>query len=189
MRKLLTILGAVGLTATSTATVVACGNSDKNQIGQIDVRKINSEMIGSVSTQEQAIGVFLANNPNIKDKDAFKSSIIVEFSKPTTTAEGQLTITNSNRSAKIVIKIAKVNAYSLKDFIGDRIIQGSDEMTKEQALTSLASALSWKNLGDFVNITSFKVSNDKKKTNGSLTIEAKDASQYWGKVTISIKHN
>ncbi|WP_051418433.1 BspA family leucine-rich repeat surface protein [Mesoplasma seiffertii] len=59
MKKLLTLLGAVGLTATAGATVVACGNPEKNKNQPVDITLFKEEAkklaTGSYKTIDEAV--------------------------------------------------------------------------------------------------------------------------------------
>ncbi|WP_036268833.1 lipoprotein, partial [Mesoplasma seiffertii] len=65
MKKLLTLLGAIGLTATTTTSVVACGNSKQLQpIDTTEFEKLTiTEAQGKYFTIEQAVeGINKINN-------------------------------------------------------------------------------------------------------------------------------
>jgi|GEM_PF-1849911 len=147
MKKLLTILGAVGLTATSAATVVACGDNNRNEVTKIDLQSLNKETIrGSVEiTEEQAVKEFLENNPSITNVADFKTDVAISLIKPTLTADGQLFVVakseSANYSGGVVVNVAAINKTDLALMVTTKTIQGNDKMTKDDALKSLAQSL------------------------------------------------
>ncbi|CBW54105.1 Hypothetical protein, predicted lipoprotein [Mycoplasma mycoides subsp. capri LC str. 95010] len=116
MKKLLTILGSVGLVATSGAFVIACGDKTKmndtttTQEEKIDLNKlIKVRDLGFVSKNENEIikNAFIKQNglgdPKIKDK----IEVTVKTNGSTTSSTGSSTTTsngNSVDSAVIEIK-------------------------------------------------------------------------------------
>ncbi|QVK07178.1 lipoprotein [Mycoplasma mycoides] len=115
MKKLLTILGSVGLVATSGAFVIACGDKTKmndatnTKEEKIDLNKlIKVRYLGFVSKNEKEIikSAFVKqnglNDPKLKDK----IEVEVKTNGNTTSSSGSSTTTsNGNSSDSAVIEI------------------------------------------------------------------------------------
>ncbi|QVJ95790.1 lipoprotein [Mycoplasma mycoides] len=125
MKKLLTILGSVGLVATSGAFVIACGDKTKindaasTQEEKIDLNKlIKVRDLGFVSKNDSEVikNAFIKQNglgdPKIKDK----IDVTVKTNGSTTTSSGSTTATsNGNSSDSAVIEIKnKTNGNGTK---------------------------------------------------------------------------
>ncbi|UZK63951.1 lipoprotein [Mycoplasma mycoides subsp. capri] len=126
MKKLLTILGSVGLVATSGALVIACGDKTKmndstsTQEEKIDLNKlVKVRDLGFVSKNENEIikNAFIKqnglNDPKLKDK----IDVEVKTNGSTTSSTGTSTTTsngNSSDSATVTLKNKEQNANGSK---------------------------------------------------------------------------
>ncbi|EXU60378.1 lipoprotein [Mycoplasma mycoides] len=124
MKKLLTILGSVGLVATSGAFVIACGDKTKmndattTQEEKIDLNKlVKVRDLGFVSKNDKEIikNAFIKQNglgdPKIKDK----IEVTVKSNGGTTSSGSSTTTSNGNSSDSAVIEIKnKTNGNGTK---------------------------------------------------------------------------
>ncbi|AUF83454.1 hypothetical protein CXP39_01380 [Mesoplasma syrphidae] len=108
MKKLLTLLGAVGLTATASSAVVACGNKDK-----------------SVDTKEfEAAAKIEANAKYATIKEA--AAAIEKLAKPK--GVSKITVTGNEETKKITIKFTVEKGYkAINDMVLDFKAAGEEK--------------------------------------------------------------
>ena len=191
MKNLLSLLAALGLTATAATTVIACG-SPKNSvvIKKIALKDLNlkTRLKNSVKNQQAAFDSFIELNPEVSDlRDSVQ---VIDFTVPDYNQEGLLEVqakTNTNYSGTLTITIPELNKTDLARLVTNTTIQGVANMTVAEAFQAVLTAnSSWTNLSDYVDydVDSFVPSSA--TTPGSLTIIAKANSEYSGSLTISI---
>ncbi|MCL8212615.1 lipoprotein [Mesoplasma whartonense] len=201
MRKLLTILGAVGLTATSTATVVACGDGNKNPVPETielgSVQGLDKTITGSEEmTAATALNAFLAidANKDLEDQVQVKEGE-ENFVAPTTEAAGKLVIIAKTDSTKYTGELTvtidyKADTIDLGSVQGlNKTITGSEEMTAATALNAFLAIDANKDLEDQVQVKEGEENFVAPTTEaaGKLVIVAKtDSTKYTGELEIII---
>ncbi|MCL8213263.1 hypothetical protein LD119_00190 [Mesoplasma sp. JKS002660] len=201
MRKLLTILGAVGLTATGTATVVACGDGNKNPVPETielgSVQGLAKTITGSEEmTAATALNAFLAiaANKDLEDQVQVKEGE-ENFVAPTTEAAGKLVIVAKTDSTKYTGELTitidyKADTIDLGSVQGlDKTITGSEEMTAATALNAFLAIAANKDLEDQVQVKEGEENFVAPTTEaaGKLVIVAKtDSTKYTGELEIII---
>ena len=189
MKNLLSLLAALGLTATAATTVIACG-SPKNSvvIKKTALKDLNlkTRLKNSVKNQQAAFDSFIEMNPEVSD--LHDSVQVIAFDVPDYNKEGSLEVeakTNTKYSGTLTITIPELNKTDITGLITNTTIQGTENMTEAQAFQAFLEANnSWTNLGDYVEVDSFTAATY--TSNGSLTIKAKPNTAYTGSIEIRI---
>ena len=187
MKKLLTILGSIGLTSTAAISVVACGTKNRSEV-KIDLNTLtlNKEpiTISEGMTKEDVFQAFLNNNKDVTDLEA---NVDLTFNEPSYTTPGSLIIkakANTAYTGLIIITINVIGQTSLNDLHLKTLL--SLPVTNQQAafdsFIKLNSEVS--DLRDNLEIESFTAP-DYNQT-GSLEVEAKPNTKYSGTLTITI---
>ena len=187
MKKLLTILGSIGLTSTAAISVVACGTKNRSEV-KIDLNTLtlNKEpiTISEGMTKEDVFQAFLNNNKDVTDLEA---NVDLTFNEPSYTTPGSLIIkakVNTAYTGSIIITINAIGQTSLNDLHLKTLL--SLPVTNQQAafdsFIKLNSEVS--DLRDNLEIESFTAP-DYNQT-GSLEVEAKPNAKYSGTLTITI---
>ncbi|WFQ91917.1 hypothetical protein MFERI14815_00531 [Mycoplasma feriruminatoris] len=197
MKKLLTILGSVGLVATTGAVVVACGQkpamSDKKQGEEKIVleKLIKTRELGFVSkNEENAIkNAFIKQNLSKEVKD--KVEVTVKINGNGTS--GSTTSTNgaSSDSATVTLK-DKSNNNTTKSFTV--VFDVNNDLTKIVKVTKLKSLADNKDetiiaaldkANPKANLDSSKLMIEKK--DNKVILKAKDSATYTGQVEVHIE--
>ena len=187
MKKLLTILGSIGLTSTAAISVVACGTKNRSEV-KIDLNTLTlnkeSITISEGMTKEDVFQAFLNNNKDVTDLEA---NVDLTFNEPSYTTPGSLIIkakANTAYTGSIIITINAIGQTSLNDLHLKTLL--SLPVTKQQAafdsFIKLNSEVS--DLRDNLEIKNFTAP-DYNQT-GSLEVEAKPNTKYSGTLTITI---
>ena len=145
MKKILSILAAVGLTSTAATSVVACGNkssspveNNKTDLGSIETLNKTIKGLPGMTTWIEALDNFLADDANktLKDEVEVKNAD-VDWIAPQLGVDGLLTITakpNSSYTGSIPVTVTGYT-MALESFTDLRPkIDGSVNMTSDQAL-------------------------------------------------------
>ena len=205
MRKILSILAAVGLTSTAASAVVACGNKSNSEVGNKTnlsdvpvIKALESKLTitGNVSmTADDAWASFSAI-PGVGAALTFvgleKTDFRSELSLPTYDNDGSLKITvnkeESKYSGSLTVKISqfvKTDLNSLTEL--NKTITGSADMTADDALQAFLAIEANKDLANEVEV---KVDTFKAPgigTNGSFTLEAISGNhKYTGEIDVTI---
>ncbi|WP_250136678.1 lipoprotein, partial [Mesoplasma whartonense] len=189
MKNLLSLLAALGLTATAATTVIACG-SPKNSvvIKKTALKDLNlkTRLKNSVKNQQAAFDSFIEMNPEVSD--LHDSVQVIAFDVPDYNKEGSLEVeakTNTKYSGTLTITIPELNKTDITGLVTNTTIQGTENMTEAQAFQAFLEANnSWTNLNDYVEVDSFTAATY--TSNGSLTIKAKTNTAYTGSVMVRI---
>ena len=187
MKKLLTILGSIGLTSTAAISVVACGTKNRSEV-KIDLNTLTlnkeSITISEGMTKEDVFQAFLNNNKDVTDLEA---NVDLTFNEPSYTTPGSLIIkakANTAYTGSIIITINAIGQTSLNDLHLKTLL--SLPITKQQAafdsFIKLNSEVS--DLRDNLEIENFTAP-DYNQT-GSLEVKAKPNTKYSGTLTITI---
>ena len=187
MKKLLTILGSIGLTSTAAISVVACGTKNRSEV-KIDLNTLTlnkeSITISEGMTKEDVFQAFLNNNKDVTDLEA---NVDLTFNEPSYTTPGSLIIkakANTAYTGSIIITINAIGQTSLNDLHLKTLL--SLPVTNQQAafdsFIKLNSEVS--DLRDNLEIENFTAP-DYNQT-GSLEVEAKPNTKYSGTLTITI---
>ena len=137
MKNLLSLLAALGLTATAATTVIACG-SPKNSvvIKKTALKDLNlkTRLKNSVKNQQAAFDSFIELNPEVSDlRDSVQ---VIDFTVPDYNQEGLLEVqakTNTNYSGTLTITIPELNKTDLARLVTNTTIQGVANMTLAEA--------------------------------------------------------
>ena len=144
MKNLLSLLAALGLTATAATTVIACG-SPKNSvvIKKIALKDLNlkTRLKNSVKNQQAAFDSFIELNPEVSDlRDSVQ---VIDFTVPDYNQEGLLEVqakTNTNYSGTLTITIPELNKTDLARLVTNTTIQGVANMTVAEAFQAVLTA-------------------------------------------------
>ncbi len=189
MKNLLSLLAALGLTATAATTVIACG-SPKNSIvikkTTLKDLHLKTRLKSSVKNQQAAFDLFVEMNPEVSDlRDAVQ---ITSFTAPDYNNEGSLEVqakTNTNYSGTLTITIPELIKTDIARLLTNTTIQGTENMNEVDAFNAFLEAnSSWTNLNDYVETDSFTAPTY--TSNGSLSINPKPNGQYTGSIIIVI---
>ncbi|QVK03089.1 lipoprotein [Mycoplasma mycoides] len=203
MKKLLTILGSVGLVATSGAFVIACGDKTKmndaksTEEEKIDLNKlVKVRDLGFVSKNDKDIikNAFVKqnglNDPKLKDK----IEVTVKSNGGTTSSNGSSTTTsNANSSDSAVIEIKnKTNGNgtktvtvifdvnnSLKTLVKVTKLKSLPDNKDETILAAVAKANPKSNL----DIQKLKI----ERTDKKVLVKSPDNQTYTGEVELQIE--
>ncbi|MCL8210333.1 hypothetical protein LT336_00063 [Spiroplasma sp. JKS002671] len=184
-------------TANGSLTINAKTNS-KKYIGTITVTitkleqinlstlKLNTILTIPVVSQQAAFDLFIKSNANITD---LKENIeVMNYVASDYNKLGSLEIqgkTDGKYTGNIMITIPEKKKTNLNMLISNTIIQGKENMTKEDAFNAFLNAnSSFLNLSDFVEYSSYKAATY--IANGSLTINAKANTGFIGSLIITI---
>ncbi len=201
MRKILSILASVGLTATAASAVVACGNTDKNGVVQSGslgsiVKSADRTVSGNadMTSADKALSAFLetAAGKRLKKENVQVKENSFEAAGPGT--NGKLVIqaksgTKYTGEITITIKGYTVTLDSIKSTLTLEI-PGSEGMTADSALTAFKSIGNNASVKDEVEVKSGDGNfvAPKNDTVGKLVITAKSGStKYTGDLEITIK--
>ena len=200
MRKILSILASVGLTATAASAVVACGNTDKNGVVQSGslgsiVKSADRTVSGNadMTSADKALSAFLetAAGKRLKKENVQVKENSFEAAGPGT--NGKLVIqaksgTKYTGEITITIKGYTVTLESIKANLTLEI-PGSENMTADSALAAFLAVDANKTLRDEVEVKGDAESFDAPKNgvDGKLVITAKSSStKYTGVLEITI---
>lgn len=203
MKKLLTILGSVGLVATSGAFAVACGDKTKmndstsTQEEKIDLNKlVKVRDLGFVSKNDNEVikNAFIKQNglgdPKLKDK----IDVTVKTNGSTTTSSGSNTTTNNgNSSDSAVIEIKnKTNGNETKTvtviFDVNNNLKSLIKVTKLKSLPdnkdeTILAAVAKANPKSNLDIKKLKI----ERTDKKVLVKSSDNQTYKGEVELQIE--
>jgi len=144
MKNLLSLLAALGLTATAATTVIACGSPKNSVVIKKTALKdlhLKTRLKNSVKNQQAAFDSFIELNPEVDDlRDGVQ---VIGFSAPDYNQEGSLEIqakTNTKYSGTLTITIPEVNKTNLARLVTNTTIQGTTNMTSDQAFQAVLTA-------------------------------------------------
>ncbi|ARU91440.1 hypothetical protein SCLARK_00811 [Spiroplasma clarkii] len=162
MKKLLIILTSTLLVTTSTVTVVACGADSTPDLDNWQDNNVEYELFGkSFKSKAEAVEHFMKNDTKIETSKNYKNEITLGNSSFKTTAEMLNQIESSKVISKaktykdpknyltdslgsvsasgVVNKIDAVNVY--QDVNGNAVYSGSDEMSKNDVISSYTNKI------------------------------------------------
>ena len=179
----------MGLTATAATTVIACGSPKNSVVIKKTALKdlhLKTRLKNSVKNQQAAFDSFIELNPEVNDlRDAVQ---VIGFIAPDYNQEGSLEVqakTNTKYSGTLTITVPELNKTDLARLMTNTTIQGTENMTADQAFQAiLAANSSWTNLSDYVEADNFTAPDY--TSNGSLTINAKPNTEYTGSILVTI---
>jgi len=139
MKKLVMLLASVSLTMTAPISVVACTHKNRSGIVKTDLKDLNLKTLLSipVTNQQAAFDLFIRMNPEVSDLG--DNVQVLDFNAPDYNQEGSLEIQakpNMKYSGTLKITIPKMIKTDIGMLINNRIIQGTENMTQQQAFAS-----------------------------------------------------
>ena len=188
MKKLLVLLGSIGLTSTAAIGVVACGVNNHSEIIKTDLKDLNLKTLLSlpVTNQQAAFDLFIELNPEVSDLRAAVQ--VIDFIAPDYNQTGSLEVqaeANAKYSGTLMITIPEKIKTNLEMLISNRTIEGTKNMTATEAFNAfLVANNSWTNLSDFVSYGAYTPATY--QTDGLLTIIAKENTEFIGEITVNI---
>jgi hypothetical protein len=177
MKKLLSLLGAIGLVATSSATVVSCDNGDKDSSNAGDFSTDLSKVAGDTTALEEAIKTQFEDTDKIADAEfmffdtidnANNAEDVMTAGKGDTTMPGNITkIKGDEKSVAFYAYIApakegEFGTTVLKGTITNKPEEktGIDVATKATVKVGGTTTVTIKNFKDLKDV---KVTSDKEK--------------------------
>lgn len=122
MKKLLVLLGTIGLTSTAMITVIACGINNRSEVSKINLNdlKLNLTIQGTEDmTAGTAFAAFLENNQD-ESFDDLRESVALDFTKSDYDNDGSLIITakpKTKYTGVITVKTKKMKKIRLIDLL------------------------------------------------------------------------
>ena len=184
------LLASIGLTATTTASVIACGNNNRSGVIKTDLNDL--QLVATIPgvesmTDTNAFNAFIqANAANVLDLRENVS--FGDFRKPEYTADGSLTITakpKTKYTGSITVTITAIGQKSLDSLHLHTTlsIPVTDQQAAFDSFIELNSEVS--DLRDNLKITGFTAPN--LDQTGTLIVAASKAdAKYSGTLTITI---
>ncbi|WP_094048683.1 lipoprotein [Spiroplasma corruscae] len=193
MKKLLGILAATGLVATTGATVVSCGN-DTKETTKTDLSKISTKELGDISGEGITPSLSdLVKAINLKNDKLSLTDNDVTLNEGATTEKATITAkeesTKFTGSVEVTYKYTKSEAVEKKD-LKDLEVKELGDISGEgvtPSLSDLVKAINLKN--DKLSLTDNDVTLNEGATTEKATITAKEEStKFTGSVEVTYKY-
>ena len=205
MRKILSVLAAIGLTSTAASAVVACGNKDSSEVTKTDlssvpmIKALESKLTinGTADMGVDDAYASFSNISGVKEALAFVNLGEADFefvlTVPSYVADGSLKITvkseNSKYSGSLNVKISQLVKAELSSVSGlTTTISGSSDMNETNVLNTFLAVEGNQGLQGEVEVKAGSFEAPGTETEGSFILEAIAGNhKYTGSITVVIE--
>ena len=204
MRKILSVLAAIGLTSTAASAVVACGNKDSSEVTKTDlssvpmIKALESKLTinGTADMGVDDAYASFSNISGVKEALAFVNLGEADFefvlTVPSYVADGSLKITvkseNSKYSGSLNVKISQLVKAELSSVSGlITTTSGSSDMNETNVLNTFLAVEGNQGLQGEVEVKAGSFEAPGTETEGSFILEAIAGNhKYTGELDVTI---